>query len=211
MIEKPVPWWRRALNYALSGLRSGFGLFSKPPRPASPETSSLEEDRFLNNPEPTQEPEHILEVEEALTDHPANPATVVSVAEHEIEPVPAIEPVTVTATESPAASDQVPASTSEIAPLVDVVPTGEIVPTEEIAPANEVLPADGITPSDEIVSANEVAAAEEIVPSEEMIPADEIALSDVTVSANETSPSGVIDSQSASQPAEGSVPPATAS
>jgi uncharacterized protein with beta-barrel porin domain len=29
MEEKTVPWWRRALNFALGGIRSGFGLFSR--------------------------------------------------------------------------------------------------------------------------------------------------------------------------------------
>ena len=27
MMERTVPWWRRALKFALSGIRSGFGLF----------------------------------------------------------------------------------------------------------------------------------------------------------------------------------------
>ena len=30
MEEKNVPWWRRALSFALGGIRSGFGLFSRP-------------------------------------------------------------------------------------------------------------------------------------------------------------------------------------
>jgi hypothetical protein len=34
MAEKTVPWWRRALQFALGGIRSGFGLF---PRGAKPE------------------------------------------------------------------------------------------------------------------------------------------------------------------------------
>src|ERR1035438_1458302 len=29
MEERSVPWWRRALSYALDGIRSGFGLFSR--------------------------------------------------------------------------------------------------------------------------------------------------------------------------------------
>ena len=29
MMERPVPWWRRALTVALSGIRSGFGLFRR--------------------------------------------------------------------------------------------------------------------------------------------------------------------------------------
>ncbi|MGC1463460.1 MAG: segregation/condensation protein A [Terracidiphilus sp.] len=30
MEEERLPWWRRALSYALGGIRSGFGLFSRP-------------------------------------------------------------------------------------------------------------------------------------------------------------------------------------
>jgi segregation and condensation protein A len=37
MAEKAIPWWRKALQIALSGLRSGFGLF---PRSARPEPFS---------------------------------------------------------------------------------------------------------------------------------------------------------------------------
>jgi len=30
MEEKTLPWWRKALSFALDGIRSGFGLFSRP-------------------------------------------------------------------------------------------------------------------------------------------------------------------------------------
>ena len=47
MAEKTVPWWRRALNFALDGIRAGFGLFSRqaklePPQ-EPPSTENLEE------------------------------------------------------------------------------------------------------------------------------------------------------------------------
>ena len=29
MVERTIPWWRKALHYALDGIRSGFGLFSR--------------------------------------------------------------------------------------------------------------------------------------------------------------------------------------
>jgi len=89
MIEKPVSWWRKALNYALSGLRSGFGLFPKEAKPASMETTSLEEDRFLNTPEPSLGREPNLKVEEAVTNHPANPEGFLSAADSVIDPAPA--------------------------------------------------------------------------------------------------------------------------
>ena len=60
MAETTIPWWRRALEYALSGLRSGFGFF---PHPASPQpvtvpntsgsfTDHAEDDRALKEPSP---------------------------------------------------------------------------------------------------------------------------------------------------------------
>jgi segregation and condensation protein A len=32
VLEKTIPWWRKALNFALGGIRSGFGLFQRPAR-----------------------------------------------------------------------------------------------------------------------------------------------------------------------------------
>jgi segregation and condensation protein A len=37
MAEKTVPWWRRALKFALGGLRSGFGLFQRGAKPGEVE------------------------------------------------------------------------------------------------------------------------------------------------------------------------------
>ena len=75
MAEKTVPWWCKALNYALEGIRSGFGLF---PRPAKPVL--LAKDRFLDRAIEN------LEEEAALTDQPANPEAVAA------EPVKPAEP-----------------------------------------------------------------------------------------------------------------------
>ena len=32
VLEKTIPWWRKALRFALGGIRSGFGLFPRPAR-----------------------------------------------------------------------------------------------------------------------------------------------------------------------------------
>ena len=32
MEERSAPWWRKALHFALDGIRSGFGLFSRSPK-----------------------------------------------------------------------------------------------------------------------------------------------------------------------------------
>jgi segregation and condensation protein A len=58
MVEKTIPWWRKALEIALGSLRSGFGFFPRSARPAAfPETrttgSSREirkEERILTRP-----------------------------------------------------------------------------------------------------------------------------------------------------------------
>jgi segregation and condensation protein A len=39
MAEKTVPWWRRALQFALGGIRSGFGLFQRGGKPGEAEES----------------------------------------------------------------------------------------------------------------------------------------------------------------------------
>ncbi|MGB8259861.1 MAG: hypothetical protein WCE75_05905, partial [Terracidiphilus sp.] len=33
MAKKTIPWWRRAIDFALKGLRTGFGLFNRQARP----------------------------------------------------------------------------------------------------------------------------------------------------------------------------------
>jgi segregation and condensation protein A len=49
MIDKVVPWWRRALDFALSGIRSGFGLFRRNGRmEASPEVEAGNEVAAVN-------------------------------------------------------------------------------------------------------------------------------------------------------------------
>ncbi|MGA2352156.1 MAG: segregation/condensation protein A [Terracidiphilus sp.] len=68
MEEKTVPWWRRALNIALDGIRSGFGLFARPTKSepiTEPKFSgSLEEspeEAALTKPSPQPETEAIAE------------------------------------------------------------------------------------------------------------------------------------------------------
>jgi segregation and condensation protein A len=124
MIEKPVPWWRKALNYALSGIRSGFGLFPKPARPASLEASPQYEERILNSSEPAPEPEpnldvkpeadEPLEAKESLTDRHTNSEAVLSVAESETEPTPAAVAEVAAAPDAPPPD---PESILDVAPV----------------------------------------------------------------------------------------------
>jgi segregation and condensation protein A len=132
MIEKPVPWWRKALNYALSGIRSGFGLFPKPAKPDSREASSLEKDTSLNSPEPSLEPEpnlkadleviEPLEANEPLTHRKTNPEAASSVEEIAVEPVPAA------VAEIAAAPDPPPAPPDETRAADENVAQSALVP-----------------------------------------------------------------------------------
>jgi segregation and condensation protein A len=120
MVEKTIPWWRKALQYALGGIRSGFGLFSRPAK-AVP----IEEDQFLQRSEASKE------VEEALTHEPANPET--------LPAVPETVAVQASAAEPAAANEPVAEPVSEPAPAVEPPPIPVAEAVEEIEPALEPL------------------------------------------------------------------------
>jgi segregation and condensation protein A len=112
MAEKIIPWWRKALNYALGGIRSGFGLF---PQPA--QSVPLEDQVFFNRREES------LEVETALADQPTGPET-----------VPAVNKTV--AAHSPASETVPAAAVAGLTPLSE--PTGAAViepnPAQKTAP-----------------------------------------------------------------------------
>jgi segregation and condensation protein A len=98
MAEMTIPWWRRALNFALGGIRSGFGLFS---RTAEPEVLAPE---VVTEAEPVDTIEASLEEvipptnrkeETALTEPPPQPEIVAVTEAIQTEPVtkPITEPV----------------------------------------------------------------------------------------------------------------------
>jgi segregation and condensation protein A len=82
MPEKTIPWWRKALQFAIGGLRSGFGFFTRPTRP-----EPVTEPNFSGNSQekPEEEPALIKpsSVAKIVVVTPAIPA----------ERAPAIEPV----------------------------------------------------------------------------------------------------------------------
>jgi segregation and condensation protein A len=81
--EKKVPWWRKALEFALGGIRSGFGLFPRSVKPAL-----QEKDSFLHRSEENPEEEAgLTEPSVHLEAAAAIPAT-----EAEQTPAPAPEP-----------------------------------------------------------------------------------------------------------------------
>ena len=103
MAEKTLPWWRKALNFALGTIRTGFGLF---PRPAKPFV--IEEDELLVIPQETQAETASQEV----PSKPIDPIPVTATA-----PEPATSPVTTVVV------DEVPAETPlQEAPLPQAVP-----------------------------------------------------------------------------------------
>jgi segregation and condensation protein A len=77
MEERSAPWWRKALHFALDGIRSGFGLFSRSPKsnetpapvPASSTPEPAKEEPHLSHPSP----EHESIAEEPIKKETANP------------------------------------------------------------------------------------------------------------------------------------------
>ena len=129
MVEKTIPWWRKALQYALGGIRSGFGLFSRPAKAAH-----IEEGQFLQRSEASKE------VEAALTHKPANPEAVPAVAEtvaaqaSAAEAVAASEPVEVI---EPALEPIAEQTADEPAPAVESIPVVVVEPVEIAEPIAE--------------------------------------------------------------------------
>ena len=104
MEEKTVPWWRKALSYALGGIRSGFGLFSR----SAKSKAANEPERLAGQKENSEE-------EATLTEHsPKLESIADAVTESEAVPVPetavAAEPEAEERLES--ASEPVPEETA---------------------------------------------------------------------------------------------------
>jgi segregation and condensation protein A len=88
MPEKTIPWWRKALNFALGGIRSGIGLLFRPAKPENLEEfelyagleENLEEETVLNhslvNPE-------IVPADAVAVAEAAPPVETVAIAEAE--------------------------------------------------------------------------------------------------------------------------------
>ncbi len=177
MAEKTVPWWRRALNYALEGIRGLFPRAVKPHRADEPEPSKTQE-------EPVKE-------ERVLTLQSANLEAIAAAAPATPEPATATVPEFVSAPqpELVAISDPLPAPE----PIADIA--AEAVPAPEItfqpAPANEPV-------ADAIVEAPvEAEPAPEVPVAAPALPVDvPLALPDARpFSASDVSPVDTIASQ----------------
>jgi segregation and condensation protein A len=127
--EKTIPWWRRALNFALGGIRSGFGLFSRPST-----TESIPEEKKIS-----ETPKETLEETTALTQAPQPeviaPAKTLPV-ELAAEPKPAA-----TAEEAPLAAPVLPvhptAPLDPVAAVPELVAVSEAVADEELKAVKE--------------------------------------------------------------------------
>ena len=116
MAEKTIPWWRRALGFALNGIRSGFGLFSRP--------ATLEP---LTEPDLSARSEENLEEEEALTIHSPNPEPDASEPVNEVEAVPSLAPEALGVPAIEAAPDPQPAPE----PVTEAASESQAEPTPE--------------------------------------------------------------------------------
>ncbi len=155
MEEKTVPWWRKALNYALDGIRSGFGLFSRAAKP-----------KAVVEPEaPADRKENLEQEEVSLTqdspDVKANAAEAVEVAKS--APVPdAVAVETGSDVEKDAAADVKPgaeAVVEESESLPAVVPEAAAESEPETESTPEAVLDKGVEPQE---SAAEAEAADSI-------------------------------------------------
>jgi segregation and condensation protein A len=157
MAEKTIPWWRKALNFALGGLRSGFGLFS---RTAEPEAVSE-----VKSPSSQQKNQ---EEESALIEPPPQPEIVAAAVAIPIEPV--TEPITEPVAEAVSVIEAEPEVATAMpihldAPIDPISALPELVITEAIAPlspAVETIPAPVKETEAEVIVKTEPEVAETI-------------------------------------------------
>jgi len=154
MLEKKVPWWRKALNFALGGFRSGFGLFSRPPK-LEPVKEPIISRSFKENPEE----------ETALTDQ--SPQFEIDDAEPVSQPEPATGAANTPAT-IPASAGAAPAfagpDEEPSAPLQELPTAAEAEPAMPAVPEQEParIAATEISPEAQIPAASAPASAPEV-------------------------------------------------
>jgi segregation and condensation protein A len=132
MAEQTVPWWRKALSFALGGIRTGIGLFSRRARPEA----ATESDAPAN---PEENPEEEVLKQESPNSQTVGPVAAIQAATvAEVEPreevtpevvVESVEVVFPTELEAPAAVAQVPVPPAAAEPVQEQEP--EEVLTEE--------------------------------------------------------------------------------
>jgi segregation and condensation protein A len=147
--EKSVSWWRRALRFALAGIRSGFGLFPSAQK-AEPVTETESSARL----------EVTLEEETALTDSSPTPDVL------PISPAAAAEPVAEAAPAERAAE-----ATAEPETVASPEPVSESAP-EATEPSQATKPLPEVEPMP-AVSLPEPSAPSELEPEAEAVPEEQ--------------------------------------
>jgi segregation and condensation protein A len=109
MAEKTVPWWRKALNFALGGIRTGFGLLARLAKPEAAAEPGIAEGPAENPEEEASLIEDFPNSETAATETiatvvPAVDAEAASVSETALAAEPAIESPEPVHLEAPAAN-----------------------------------------------------------------------------------------------------------
>jgi len=159
MLETTIPWWRRALKFALSGFRSGFGVFTRRVKEESsteakfsdPLKESLEEEPALIDPIPQTE---IAIAPEALAAEPLIEAAPVVDPVVEFEPEPAeVDIVEEPVAEAETVTESVVESAPEPVEIVEVLEVeAEIESTPEPdAEAEPATPAEREVPAEDEV------------------------------------------------------------
>jgi segregation and condensation protein A len=140
-LETTIPWWRKALNFALDGIRSGFGLFSR-----SSKTEAVAEPTFSNNSEETQEKETTLidpsPKPEIAAATPVIPAEPVTAAESTAAAEPVMEAAPEAVATAEAESEAVPEPIESAEPVFDAKPEPAAIPEAEAVnePVQEAKP-----------------------------------------------------------------------
>jgi segregation and condensation protein A len=203
MIARKVPWWRRVLDFALGGIRSGFGLFSQnakafPAVGATLEVSVVE----VENPEEEVELKQTSPQPEAVAAEFKQAAEATPIDEDRLESQPVVEAAAEPKTEIRASAEtephvkpepEIPAETVEVESVVESEVEAEVEAEEEA----------------------ELAAAEiatELRDEEEMKPADPVGMKGpvelIEVHAEIADSSTELEPLSALTPVEQTLPPA---
>ena len=211
MAEKAIPWWRKALKFALGGIRSGLGLFPRTTKQESGTepvfSGSLEERREetgLTDPSPRPEVVATAEIVMVFAQEPVEIVDAVVEVEPEVvdvevvsEIVPeAVEVVNAFADAEPeeiAEFEAVAEAEPEVAEIVDVEAVSEIIPeTFEVVEA--VVEAKPEAEPEEIAEVEVVSAAipEQEESAEAVVEADpDLVASTVVGDASEIVPEAV--------------------
>ncbi len=190
MMERTVPWWRRALKFALSGFRSGFGLFVRNGRneaglPPQQAKSGLDGDPGLEGSAEPELPTSKIENQEEDTElkhsfpHSEEVAAEIEQAAEvttTATALPAAEAVVVeavTAAEEPV-DEVVQTETGAEQQAIDVVAAEELI--EPVEAVVDVAAVEGPAEPEVTVTVTEVPAGVEVQPAEvlaEAAPCDE--------------------------------------